>query len=237
MADQGMAPDARSAGDRQPVEVEHKWPQTVKERSTRAHGRRTLVRLLDAAEAEFAANGWHGARMARLAKRAGTAHGTVYAYFADKDDLLYALWQDVGAELRAALSAMPDLEPGPEGFASIKSWIAEVCACFHRHAAVFHAVAEALADEENTRGGKAALRDQRRVLAIFEERIRATATSGIDPAMAALCIYALIEGANESVHRGELLVSEEELVTGVTEFVQRSIFGAGAGGSRKSRGA
>ena len=230
-----MANRAVTPGDGRQSEPEHKWPQTVKERSTRAHGRRTLVKLLDAAEAEFADNGWHGARMARLAKRAGTAHGTVYAYFADKDDLLYALWQDVGAELRASLSSMPGLEPGPEGFTTIRDWVADVCACFHRHAPVFHAVAEALADEENTRGGKAALRDQRRVLGVFEERIRATGTPGIDPAMAALCIYALIEGANESVFRGELLVSEEELVTGMAEFIQRSIFGAGAGGGRKSR--
>jgi AcrR family transcriptional regulator len=218
-----------SSGQGGPGDADQKWPLTVKERSTRAHGRRTLVKLLDAAEAEFAAHGWHGARMARLAKRAGTAHGTVYAYFADKDDLLFALWQDVGAELRAVFTAMPALEPGPEGLSSLKNWMTDVCARFRRHAAVFHAMAEALSDEEDTRGGKAALREQRRVLSVFADRIRATGTSGLDPGMGALCIYAMIEGANESVHRGELLVSQEELVTGLTEFVHRSIFGPAAG--------
>jgi AcrR family transcriptional regulator len=205
---------------------EQRWAQTVAARSTRAHGRRTLVKLLDAAVAEFAAHGWHGARMARLAKRAGTAHGTVYAYFADKDDLLFALSQDAGAELRAAMLAMPEFEQGPEGFFRLRAWVQEVCTHFRRHAPVFHAVAEVLSDEENTRAGRAGLRDQRRVLTVFGDRIRATGSTGLDPEMAALCIYALLEGANESVHRGELLVSDEELVTGIAEFVQRSVFGA-----------
>jgi len=221
------SPDDASEGDQ-------RWAQTVKTRSTRAHGRRTLVKLLDAAMAEFAAHGWHGARMARLAKRAGTAHGTVYAYFSDKDDLLFALSQDVGAELRMALTAMPALEPGPEGFAVLRDWVAEVCARFKRHSPVFHAVAEVLADEEDSRAGRAALRDQRRALAVFADRVRATGTTGLDPEMAALSFYALLEGANESVHRGELLVSDEELVTGVAEFIHRSVFGAPAPERRRS---
>ncbi len=214
--------------DRSHEEAGTRWARTVQARSTRAHGRRTLVKLLDAAVAEFAEHGWHGARMARLAKRAGTAHGTVYAYFADKDDLLFALWEDVGAELRACLRAMPPLEVGPEGFAAVRAWVAQVCGLFHRDAAVFHAVAEALSDEENSRTGYAALRDQRRVLSTFADRIRATGSTGMDPDMAALTVYAMLEGANESVFRGELLVSEEELHTGVAEFVHRSILGSDA---------
>jgi AcrR family transcriptional regulator len=207
---------------------DERWARTVKARSTRAHGRRTLVKLLDAAVAEFAEYGWHGARMARLAKRASTAHGTVYAYFADKDDLLFALSQDVGADLLAAMLAMPELESGPEGLETLRAWVSDVSACFRRYAPVFHAVATALADEENSRAGRAALRQQRQVLSVFVDRIRASGSPGIDPEMAALSIYALLEGANESVRRGELFVSEEELVAGTAEFVQRSIFGADA---------
>jgi len=207
-------------------ECDQRWSLTVKTRSSRAHGRRTLIKLLDAAEAEFAAHGWHGARMVRVSKRAGTAHGTVYAYFKDKDDLLLALSQDVGAELRSTMAAMPVLIPGPEGYAQLRDWVAEVCAGFRLHAPVYHALAEALADEHDSRAGRAALRDQRRVLAVFAERIRAIGSTGLDPDMAALCLYALLEGANESVHLGELLVSADELVDGVTQFIHRSVFGS-----------
>ncbi|MBO0729742.1 MAG: TetR/AcrR family transcriptional regulator [Acidimicrobiaceae bacterium] len=203
------------------------WAKTIAARSTRSHGRRTLAKLLDAAVAEFSAFGWHGARMARIAKRAGTAHGTVYAYFADKDDLLEALYLEVGVEVQGAMGAMPALESGPAGFDALRSWMVEVCSGFQRHAAVARTMAEALADETDSKAGRTALRDQQRVLDVFADRVRATGVSGLDPTMAALTIYALIEGANESVQRGELLVSEEELVNGLTEFVYRSAFGAG----------
>ena len=223
-----MARAGSPTNNRDSAETDQRWAQTVKARSTRAHGRRTLLKLLDAAEAEFAAHGWHGARMARLAKRAGTAHGTVYAYFTDKDDLLFALAQDVGTELRATMAAMPPLEPGVEGFGALRDWVAEVCAGFKRHAPVFHALAEALADEDDSRAGRAALREQRRALSVIADRVRATGSTGLDPDMAALSIYALLEGANESVHRGELLVSDDELVTGLAEFIHRSVFGSPA---------
>lgn len=221
-----MARKAKADTDGEASAAETRWSRTVTERSTRAHGRRTLVKVLDAAEAEFAAHGWHGARMARMAKRAGTAHGTVYAYFADKDDLLFAMWEDVGVELNSILQAMPELQSDAEGYADLRNWVSQVCGCFRRNAAVSHAVGEALTDEETLRGGKAAMRKQRQVLSVWEKRIRAAGSAGIDPAMAALAIYAVIEGANESVYRDELLVSEEELVAGVSEFIQRSIFGS-----------
>jgi AcrR family transcriptional regulator len=216
-----------------PSEAEWRWARTVEARATRAHGRRTLAKLLDAAVEEFAAHGWHGARMARLAKRAGTAHGTVYAYFADKDDLLFALRQDADVEMQVALRAMPELLSGPDGFSSLRSWVAEVCKCFRRYAPVAHAVGEAMADEENSRTGRAAMRDQRDVLAVFEERIR-SASPGLDAPMVALCIYALLEGSNEAVYLGELMVTEDELVAGIAEFVQRSIFGADAAQPQRS---
>lgn len=222
-----VVPDEPAAGDALDPEAAARWARTLEARSTRAHGRRTLVKLLDAAVTEFAAYGWHGARMARVAKRAGTAHGTVYVYFSDKDDLLAAVYEDVSAEFRAAMGSMPALQPGAAGFASIRTWISEVCAALQRHGAVFQALTEALSDEEDSRAGRAALRDQGQILATFAERIRATGTTGFDPMIASLCIYALIEGSNRSVLRGELLLSETELVDGLSEFVHRSVFGAG----------
>jgi len=194
-------------------------------RSTRAHGRRTLVRLLDAAVAEFAAYGYHGARMARIAKRAGTAHGTIYVYFEDKDDLLGALYDDVRLELDPVLTSMPALEPGPAGFEAIRLWTQQVCAGLQRHGAVLQAITEALSDEAETRAGRIAMRTLAQAVSHSADRIRATGTTGLEPGIAALCIHALIEGANRSVMRGELLVSMQELVMGLSEFIHHSVFG------------
>lgn len=50
--------------------------------------------ILDAAVAVFAEQGYHGARMARIAEVAGVANGTVYLYFRNKKDLLVSLFRE-----------------------------------------------------------------------------------------------------------------------------------------------
>jgi len=184
--------------------------------------------LLDAAMAEFAAYGYHGARMARIAKRAGTAHGTIYVYFQDKDDLLSALYEDVKLELDPIVTSMPVLEPGSEGFEAVRQWTARVRAGLQRHGPVLQAIAEVWSDEEETRAGTIAMLTLAEGVSHTADRIRATGTTGIDPAIAALCIHALIEGANRSMLRGELVISMDEMVRGLSEFIHHSVFGAPA---------
>ncbi|MFM0039346.1 TetR/AcrR family transcriptional regulator [Paraburkholderia strydomiana] len=53
-----------------------------------------------AAAAEVIAEQGLGAPTARIAKLAGVAEGTLFTYFANKDDLLNALYLDIKAELR-----------------------------------------------------------------------------------------------------------------------------------------
>jgi TetR/AcrR family transcriptional regulator len=45
------------------------------------------VKILDAAEDEFAEHGFHGSRMVAIAKRAGVTHGLLHYYFDSKDHL------------------------------------------------------------------------------------------------------------------------------------------------------
>ncbi len=203
-----------------------RWSLTVASRTTRAHGRRTIAKLLDAAVAEFGSYGYHGASMARIAKRAGTAHGTVYLHFADKDDLLYAAMTDVISDLEPALAAIPVLQPGPAGLEDLDQWLVRVCRTFQVHGAMLQAVSEALSADDRATAGSNLLESLGRNTLVFAERIRSVGASGIDPQIAALSFYALIEGANRTMFRGQLLVSTEELAASLAEFIQRSIFGA-----------
>lgn len=205
---------------------ELRFARTLAGRSSRAHGRRTLARLLEAAVAELTAHGYHGARMSRIAKRAGTAHGTLYVYFADKADLLAAVYDDANAELEPALLSMPALEPSVAGLAAVREWMARVCDVFQLHGAVLQAVTEALGEEGDNPAGRVALRSLARTSAHIAERIRTAGALGVEPDIAALVIWALVEGANRSVFRGELAVGLEDLVPGLAEFVHRSVFGA-----------
>jgi AcrR family transcriptional regulator len=199
------------------------WPITVATRSSRTHGRRTLAKLLETAVAELDAHGYHGARMARIAKAAGVAHGTLYVYFSDKDDLLSALQLDVDAELRAALLAMPEIEPGPPGRASLAQWTAVVCGVFQRHGAVLQALAEALSGDEHSAAGRAALRSMRVTTGHIAARLRSACgeSPDFDPDIAALCIFALIEGGNRAVFRGELTVDVGQVATELAGLIQR----------------
>jgi AcrR family transcriptional regulator len=213
-----------------------RWRRVLDARTSRERGRRTLARLLDAAVAEFSAYSYHGARVARVAKRAGTSHGTFYVYFDGKDDLLLAMHGEIIAEMDDLLGKMPDFEPGPAGFATLRAWFAEVCDRFLEHAAINAAVLDAIIEDSDPRISKQGLRAQRRWTTALADRIRAADADDIDPYLAAVCIHNLIERATRSTHRGQLMVSFDELVDGLTELVHRSVFGSDEpkGGRRRS---
>jgi len=63
--------------------------------------------ILRAAKTVFAEKGYNDLRMSGVAKRASVAEGTVYSYFASKDDLIRALvgeyWTELTRDARAAI--------------------------------------------------------------------------------------------------------------------------------------
>jgi TetR/AcrR family transcriptional regulator, fatty acid metabolism regulator protein len=72
--------------------------------------------ILHAAVRVFAEKGYHGCRVADVARGAGVAYGLVYHYFKNKDELLESVFAEQWAILLAALKA---IQEGP-GTASDK---------------------------------------------------------------------------------------------------------------------
>jgi len=70
---------------------------------------RTRARILEAATAEFAAHGLGGARVDRIAGRAGANKRMIYHYFGSKDDLFLAVLESAYSAIRAAERGL-DLE-------------------------------------------------------------------------------------------------------------------------------
>ena len=209
------------AGDR--------WQLASASRASRERGRRTLVKLLDAAVAEFTAYGYSGARVARVAKRAGTSHGTFYVYFEDKDDLLVAILQEIEGEVNAVLTAVPRFEPGPEGAAAVREWVEQVCRVLQRHGPVLGAITDAMTSLDNPKVATFALQNLAAWTTSLADRIRAARPEGVDPNVAAIAVNALIEAANRAIFIGDLLVGFDELVDGLSEFLYRALFGAEVG--------
>lgn len=69
-----------------------------------ARGRRTLRKLLDAAEQEFGSRGFHDTGIIHITQRAGVALGTFYVYFSSKEEVFRALVADMGLVTRHALT-------------------------------------------------------------------------------------------------------------------------------------
>jgi AcrR family transcriptional regulator len=96
--------------------------------------------ILDAAEAIFAARGFHGARIQDIAARARIAVGTVYNHFAQKDDVLAALLEDRTEALLAQFRAVDD---DPPVFAErLRVRVARLLGYVERHRAFFAVASE-----------------------------------------------------------------------------------------------
>lgn len=71
--------------------------------------------ILEAAQAEFAAQGLQKASYNRIIEAAGVSKGAMYYYFEDREDLLVTAVEAALAPI-AALSAFPEDLPSPEAF-------------------------------------------------------------------------------------------------------------------------
>jgi AcrR family transcriptional regulator len=72
--------------------------------------------ILDAATRVFSTSGFHGATVREIAREAGLAEGTIYIYFANKQDLLLGILSRLNeSERRAADYRARRAAPGPRG--------------------------------------------------------------------------------------------------------------------------
>lgn len=95
-----------------------------------ARGEKTRRKLLEAAAAEFAENGFHAGSIAAITRRAGAALGSFYTYFDSKDAIFRALVSDMSEAVRLAAReaiepAMPPLEVERAALAAFLAFAAE----------------------------------------------------------------------------------------------------------------
>ena len=61
-------------------------------------------RLVTAATAVFAEKGYASTRVADIAERAGVGKGTVYEYFSSKEELLFAVFESINADISSRMN-------------------------------------------------------------------------------------------------------------------------------------
>jgi len=77
--------------------------------------------ILSAAMKVFAEHGFHRSQVARIAKEAGVADGTIYLYFKSKEDILICLFREMLGELVAKFHASIEQTTG------VKEALRKVC--------------------------------------------------------------------------------------------------------------
>src|ERR1700761_298267 len=107
--------------------------------ATQARSRATRERLLEAAEAVFAAKGYDGAKISDIAEEAGVSVGAVYFRFKDKDALFFAIAESFIESARAGLGALLTGAANMEREAVIRMFVTATAQSFQTHRGLFRA--------------------------------------------------------------------------------------------------
>jgi len=129
--------------------------------------------ILDAAEQTFAGAGVHAARMEAIAQRAGVAVGTLYNYFADREELLGVLLAERRGELAVKMdAALADSKEQPFA-ARLERLVSTLVEHFLTHWGLFSILLEAEIEGSRTAGTSSRKREGlREIHARLEQLVR-----------------------------------------------------------------
>jgi AcrR family transcriptional regulator len=196
----------------------------AQERKLRTQGRETLRKLLDAGMIVFDRRGYHAARVDDIVKVAKTSHGTFYLYFANKEDLFWALLSDVSEEMTALSASLGAVSPGRKGYDELRNWLERFVDLYRRYAPVIRAWTESETDagERGVFGAEVLSRFARRL----SDRIREVdPPPGLDPDVAALAMVAMIERFSYYVLTRSVSIDHEELLDTLATMLHIGVFG------------
>lgn len=168
-----------------------------------ARGRATRDRVVGGARSVFAEKGFGATRMGDVAAAAGVAHGTVYTYFATKEDVLLAVLEDVRTDLQQAMTIPNVRDPHARIEAANRAYLEG----YRRHARVLRAATEASAGDLRFADVLLELRRThvaRVGLAIRKMQADGLASPDLDPNTTAAALCGMVEGfAAHWLGRGE----------------------------------
>ncbi len=189
-----------------------------------ARAERTKARLLQAARESFASAGWSRARVEDVCRTAGVGHGTFYAYYANKTDVLEALVRRHAEDLNTVLEAewtsgdlRADVHRVISGFVSLSERDRDIRAVWLAAAPAEPALA-GLVDE---------VRRQ------FVERIRRNLAAALDAGharadldvdVAATALAAMVEQSVALAQRADGAAVGERLVAGLTDLWVHAVY-------------
>jgi AcrR family transcriptional regulator len=201
----------------------------ARERELRAQGKKTMRKLLDAGMTVFERRGYHAARVDDIVKVAKTSHGTFYLYFSNKEDLFRALAVDVAEQMSELAEELGSVTPDDDGYEELRSWLDRFTELYFAYGPVIRAWTEAeLVENDLGRLGGDVLQTLARNVA---ERI-AESNPGVDPAVAALAFFSMVERSAYLVLSRQISVERDQLVDTLAAVAHAGMF-AGQRGTKR----
>lgn len=187
-----------------------------------------MRKLLDAGTQVFATRGYHAARVDDIVKLARTSHGTFYLYFSNKEALFGALTAEVATAMHDLAERLPAFEPGPEGLAAMREWVAEFSGLYERYGPVIVAWTEAeIGGSSFGRQGDDLIAQLAGVIVdrINAVELRAGARGHIDAQVAALALVAMIERLHYYAMTHQVRVTPEAMIDTLAAVTHAAICG------------
>jgi AcrR family transcriptional regulator len=160
--------------------------------SRKAH--RTRERLIDAAGAVFARDGFIDARISDIAAAAEVAHGTFYTYFDSKEAIFREVVLRLGEQMRQARP--PSRRSGPSPLARIEHGNRVYIRTYRENAALLATLEQVVTFSDELRQIRKEIRRpflQRNIRAIRTWQAAGVADPELDPEYAATALAAMVD--------------------------------------------
>jgi AcrR family transcriptional regulator len=193
-------------------------------RELRSRGRNTRRKLLDAGAQVFATKGYHATRVDDVVKLAQTSHGTFYLYFANKDELFRALAEEVAAALQTLAEEIGPLTADAEGREALHAWIERFADLYEEYGPIIRAWTEA--ENGGTEFGRLGTDVLTQFTRVLVRRIGEVAPVGVDAAIAAVALVAMLERLNYYVFTRQVRVDRDATTATLARVTHASLFGA-----------
>ena len=202
----------------------------ARERELRAQGKKTMRKLLDAGMTVFERRGYNAARVDDIVKVAKTSHGTFYLYFSNKEDLFRALAVDVADQMSELASQLGPVTGDDEGYDELRAWLDRFTELYFAYGPVIRAWTEAeLTDNDLGQVGGDVLQ---KLAGNLAARI-AEANPDVNPTIAALALFSMIERSAYLVLSRQISVEREQLVDTLAALAHAGMFGGVRNGRAK----
>jgi len=162
---------------------------------TEAERKERRIEIIEAAVREFAEHGYHGADVGKIAAEAGVAKGTIYNYFANKEDLFVGV---VHSGMDQLVNQLAEIASGRgDPLARLRKAVLESLKFTERNLGIYQVMIN-----EAVRSCPGAVTEcgsmHKTVLDIIEDMIKQCIAAGqlsrSDPKALAVMLYGLVDG-------------------------------------------